>query len=185
MPCILLITTFTYDSWGSYNIKHHYLVPSTAQECHLNDARQTSCDHVHQGSESKKMKRCCHSFRIHGLAESCQVIIALLNGLDQPWQRQNLCFPSQEILNVLAIYIWVKIQICENHMAARALQLHYNSCSAAKLTEVHTFANLNSWTKKSYGCSLRKLIFQHLPESENHCHTKIIQMNVTNSYFEH
>ena len=114
------------------------------------------------------------SFRIHGLAESCQVIIDLLNGLDPPSQRQNLCFPSQEILNALAIsfesrFKYVKI-ICQSTSVAQ-------SCSAAKLNEVHTFANLNSWTKKSYGCLLRKLIFQHLPESENQSHTKIIQRN--------
>ena len=56
MPCIFFYYNLHIWQLRKLQHNHRYLVPSTAQECHLNDARQTSCDHVHQDSECKKWK---------------------------------------------------------------------------------------------------------------------------------
>ena len=151
--------------------KHHYLVPSTAQECHLNDARQTSCDHVHQDSECKKSKDIV--IQDPWISRELSSYYRFTQWFGPTLTATEPLFSKSGDLERVGHLIWVKIQICENHMSE-----HF-SCIVmqCKLNEVHTFANLNSWTKKSYGCSLRKLIFQHLAESENQSHTKIIQIN--------
>ena len=95
--------------------KHHYLVPSTAQECHLNDARQTSCDHVHQDSECKKWKDIV--IQDQWISRELSSYYRFTQWFGPTLTATEPLFSKSGDLERVGHLIWVKIQICENHMS--------------------------------------------------------------------